>query len=352
MKITSSYRRKMINAYTQNRILVICDKDRDYAKRLADYLRKTECGYEIVLYTEPQNFVTEMNGRRASLLLIQESFMEEVDRILTEEGLELSTDADRKYILTEDRTAVSNDGNVIYKYQSAAVIVGILGEDIEAKHRIVNDARRHEGISLTGIYSPVNHTLKTTFAIALGQILSESREVLYINLEGYNGLWDLLDLKAEYNIQDLLYEYSLDPDVLSNRIVQYTVRVDGLNVLIPVRSPYELQETDPSLWLSFISSLTSLGKYEEIILDISDSVRGVMQLLNVCSKIYMPLRKDSFSMAKLKDFDDTLARYPDCETILSKLNKLKFPYFDDIDGTLNKLKSSRLGKYIRSEICG
>ena len=351
MEITSSFRRKMVNIYTQNRILVICDKDRDYAKRLADYLRKIECGYEIVIYTEPQAFVSGMNGRKAGLMLIQEGFMDEVDRLLTEEGKELSTDVDRKYILTEDRNAVSNDGNTIYKYQSAAVIVGILGEDIEVKHRIVNDARRHEGICLTGIYSPVNHTLKTTFAIALGQILSEDREVLYINFEGYNGLSCLLDLKSEYNMQDLLYEYSLDPGVLANKIMQYTEKADGLNMLIPVRSPYELQEIEPSLWLSFISSLTSLGKYEVIILDISDTVRGVMQLLNVCSNIYMPLRKDSFSLAKLKDFDDTLARYPDCEMILNKLNKLKFPYFDDIDGTLNKLKSSRLGKYIRSEIC-
>ena len=65
----------------------------------------------------------------------------------------------------------------------------------------------------------------------------------------------------------------------------------------------------------------------------------------------MPVRNDGFSLAKLKDFDEVLLRYPDREAISSKLIRLRFPYFEDIDGTLGKLKTSRLGKYIRSEIC-
>ena len=333
-----------------NRILVICDSDGEYSRRLADYLRRNDCGMEVLVYTDPEAFITDMEGRSISLLLISEGFLEKVDSYARDCGTEINIDAGRRYILLEERDTVAGE-DCIYKYQSAAVIIGLIGDDIEAKHRIVRDAGRQAGMKLIGVYSPVSHTLKTTFAMTLGQIMAEEGEVLYINLEGYNGLTELLDIRSEYSMQDLIYEYSVNPLALENLLPGYTVKADGLNVLIPVRSPYELQETDPSLWISFISSLTSLRRYDSVILDLSDSVRGIPELLNVCTRVYMPVRNDGFSLAKLKDFDEVLLRYPGHEVISSKLIRLKFPYFEDIDGTLNRLKTGKLGRYIRSEIC-
>lgn len=336
--------------HTYNKILVICDRDSEYGMRLADYFRKSECGYEVLVYTEAEAFINDMACRTVSLLLIEEAFMNEMSDHVIKGGMEVNIEAVRRYILVDDRDSVSEE-STIYKYQSAAAIVGLIGQDIEAKHRIVNDALKQNSMKLIGVYSPVNHTLKTTFALTLGQIMAEGGEILYINLEGYNGLYGLLDIRSEYNMQELLYEYSINPSGLKNMLQRYTVKADGLNVLIPVRAPYELQETDPLLWISFLSALTSMGKYDAVILDLSDCIRGIPELLNICSCVYMPVRNDGFSLAKLKDFDEVMLRYPDREAISNKLIRLKFPYFEDIDGTLGKLKTSRLGKYIRSEIC-
>ena len=188
--------------------------------------------------------------------------------------------------------------------------------------------------------------------MTLGQILAEDQKVLYINLEGYSGLFEMLDIRTEGSLLDLMYEYSLNPGDLFNFICKYTVRMDELNILIPARSPFELQEVDPSLWMSFLSDLTSSGRFGAIILDISDAVRGALDLMNVCTSIYTPLRKDSFSLAKLKDFTDMLVKCPGGEELDSRIVKLRFPYFEDIDGSLSDLKHSRLSRYIRIEICG
>ncbi len=332
-----------------NRSLIICDMDKEYSIRLADYFTRSECGYEVLVYTEPVIFAEDFINRQIDILLIREDFFTEVQKYLEEYYGDIQIEVARKYILTDDRNCESEGG--IYKYQSGGAIVAAIGEDIEARHRIVNEAVHYNGMKLLGVYSPVNHTLKTTFAITLGQILSERGRVLYVNLEGYNGLSQMLDIRSEYNLQDLLYEYSLKPGSLNDVLMKYIVKAEELEVLIPVRSPYELQEIDTDLWISFLSDLLMLGKYEVIILDISDSVRGVPELLNICTGIYMPLRKDAFSMAKLKDFDEVLMRYPGSEGIRDKLVRLKFPFFEDIDGTFNKLKTSRLGRYIRNELC-
>jgi hypothetical protein len=344
--MTFSYRRSVLN----QRRLIVCDHDRDYAAALANYIRHSECGYEVVMYSDPAIFTQDINGVDITLLLIQEDFLSEVNGLLeaSDKGEELAKV--RCYILTEDRSLCGPGSGRIYKYQSAAGIIGIIGEEIEARHRIVNETRCLEEINLIGIYSPVNHTLKTTYSIALGQILAQKQQVLYINMEGYNGLSEMMDIKSEYSFVDLMYEYSLHPEELFSVIHDYSVRFGELDVLVPPRSPFELQELEPALWLSFLSSLISSGRYGVIILDISDTVRGTFDILNVCSRIYMPLRADSFSMAKIRDFTEMILRYPGGEELNNRIVKLKFPYFEDIDGTLNDLMHSRLARYIRSEI--
>lgn len=332
-----------------NRKLVICDRDNAYCTALSEYIRRTDCGYEVVLYTEPERFCRECSGKDISLLLIQEEFQTDADNILSSSDLVAGIKAERQFVLTENREAASGTDS-IYKYQSAAHIVGIIGEDIEAAHRIVNEAKRCPGMKLIGVYSPVGHTLKTTFAMTMGQILAENQQVLYINLEGYNGLTDVLDIRSEYTLTDLIYNYSIYPDELGGMLAQYTVRFNELSVLLPARSPFELQEIEPSMWLSLISTLSGMGRFDAVILDISDAVRGIIDLLNVCTEVYMPVRKDRMAVAKLKDFDIFLSRFPNTESLTGKLKRLKFPYFDDIDTVQLNYKNSRLGRYIRQEI--
>ena len=333
-----------------NRRLIVCDCDRDYAASLADYFRRKECGYEVEAYTDPETFAADTRGRDISLLLIQEEFLNKANSHYEGEDILGSREVKRHYILTEDRSAAGYEGKTIYKYQSARNLISIIGDDIESRHRISEETGYHQGVRLIGVYSPVNHTLKSTFAMTLGQILAEERPSLYINLEGYSGLYEMLNIRTEGSLLDLMYEYSLHPEDIFNILFKYTVRIDELNVLIPARSPFELQEVEPSVWMSFLSDLTSSGRFGSIILDISDAVRGALDLMNVCSEIYTPLRKDSFSVAKLKDFTDMLLRCPGGEELDSRIVKLRFPYFEDIDGSLSNLKHSRLSRYIRNEI--
>lgn len=328
--------------------LVICDQDKEYGSALSEYIRHSDCGYEVMLYTEPERFIKDCMGEQISLLLIQEGFQSLVRDMIFQSDVLAGITADRQFVLTENREETGE--NSIYKYQSAAMIINSIGKDIKAAHRIVTEAEKSFGMKLIGVYSPIGHTLKTTFAMTLGQIMAEHEPVLYINMEGYNGLSELLDIRSEYGMMDLMYEYSLRPDELAGMLAKYIFRSDELDVMIPVRSPFELQEIEPSMWLSLFGSLTHTGRYGAVIIDMSDALRGILELLNVCTDIYMPVRKDAQAMAKLKEFEYVLSGYPGADKIKSKLIKLKFPYFDDIDGISGNHKNSRLGRYIRQEI--
>ena len=254
-------------------------------------------------------------------------------------------------ILTDSQgdSSINETGSRIafYKYQSAANIISYLSDDIRNTNIISDEIDSSVSRRLVGVYSPVNNCLKTTYSLTYGTILAEKDNVLYINLEGYNGLARLLEYENEVTLMDLLYEYSLYPDNIQEYLPKYIKQLDQLNILLPVKSPFQLQEIDVSLWLSFLRSLVQTGLFETIILDMSDTVRNVLDILNVCSDIIMPYRKDMMSMAKLKDFDEECSRYPSGEELKKKVRKIRFPYFDDIGGSLFNLKNSQLGIHIR-----
>lgn len=330
------------------RSLVICDRDKDYGSRLADYMISSECGYDVVLYTDPERFVSEWTQQTVPLLLMDEDF---TDGNTGEENTygSYGISADRYFVLTGDRDRALCAG-FLYKYQSAANIIAGMGGELKASHRIISGARNNEGSRVIGVYSPVSHVLKTTYSMTLARILASAQDVLYVNLEGFNGLSRMLDTDTELSLQDLIYEYSLRPDDLNGILPKYITASGGMNMLTPARCPYELQEIDPAMWLSFIGELVGCGRFKTIILDISDEVRGTMELLNICSVIHMPVRRDDIAVAKLKDFDDALLRYPGGEGIMSRILRLKFPYFKDMDAYALRHGNDVLGRYIRQEI--
>ncbi|MCR5358228.1 MAG: hypothetical protein K6E63_12595 [Lachnospiraceae bacterium] len=331
------------------RSMVICDRDRDYGGRLTEYIRRSECGYDVMLYTDPVRFLNEWQHKNISLLLMEEEFLSEDRAMDTGTYEEENISADVRFILTGDRNKAGWEG-VIYKYQSAAGIIACIGGELNDSIRIINDNQRSEGAGMIGVYSPVSHVLKTTYAMTLGRILSKTQNVLYVNLEGYNGLARMLDIGSDLSLQDMIYEYSLSPGSLSGLLTRYVTTVDGLDMLRPARCPDELKEVEPSMWLSFLSDPAVRGKYDSVILDLSDDVRGTIDLMNVCSIVYMPVRRDEIAVAKLKDFDDSLLRYPGGEGIMNRIVRLKFPYFEDAGTPLNSHGNGMLKRYIRQEI--
>ncbi len=329
--------------------LIICDHDREYAGRLAEYIRRSECGYEVVLYTDPARFADEWDSNGIYRLLIQEGFLDKIMGSESAAGQEIMA-VPGCYVLTGNED--SRGEGKIYKYQSASDILSAVGEELRVSHSMITEARRNEGCRMIGVYSPVSHTLKTTLAITLAQISGADKPTLYINTEGYSGLYELFDINTEYSLSDLVYEYSVHPEEIAGFISRYTVRVEDMNILLPARSSAELKEINPYMWISILNAIASTSLFSTIVMDISDEIQGVPEILNVCGQIYMPVRKDPVAMAKLRAFDEVLAGYPGGNEIRNRMIRLKFPYFDDIETTFGNLRHGKLARYIKQEIAG
>ena len=202
------------------------------------------------------------------------------------------------------------------------------------------------------MYSPVGRTMKTTFALTLGQILAKKRACLYLNLEAYSGFEYLMERKFEQTLGDLLYYLRLGSDQLVTKMGSMVQSINNLDYLPPVLSMEDIQSTTAEEWIRLLQQIIDYSNYDVIILDLGDSVSQLYQLLEQCTRIYMPIRADPVSQAKIQQFEHTLQVW-EKQAVLDRIRKIKPPYHRSTrsgTGYMDDLVWSELGDYVREMI--
>ena len=200
-----------------------------------------------------------------------------------------------------------------------------------------------------GVYSPVGRTMKTTFALTLGQILAKKRACLYLNLEACSGFEYLLERSFDQTLGDLLYYQRLGSEQLITKMGSIVQSVNNLDYLPPVLSMEDIQSTTAQEWISLLQQIIDYSNYDVVILDLSDSVSQLYKVLEQCTRIYMPIRADPVSQAKIHQFEHTLQVW-EKQMVLDRIRKIKLPYHRSSKtgiGYMDDLVWSELGDYVR-----
>lgn len=99
-----------------------------------------------------------------------------------------------------------------------------------------------------------------------------------------------------------------------------------------------------------MEEITRNSTYDTVILDFGDGVDDLYHMLNLCSKIYMPVINDAVSQAKIKQFENLLLMW-DLGEVLKKIEKIRPPYhnsFGNGENYVQQLMWSELGDYVRN----
>ncbi|HIS80318.1 MAG TPA: hypothetical protein IAB52_02475 [Candidatus Scatomonas merdavium] len=298
--------------------------------------------FEVQAFTSPQILCEYAKTQPIEILLISDKAMcEEVRRLKV----------GKLIILTEGvHNPELDQYPSVYKYQASDSVVREVmecyGAEKAARESLPQWKRQ---ASVIGIYSPVGRCQKTSFALTLGQILAKDRAVLYLNLESYSGFEQLLGEVWERNLSDLLYFLRQDNASIVHKLSGMIQSVQNLDFVPPALAPMDIQCTDVKEWLRLIDSIVSESAYEVLILDLGDCVQELYQILDVCTKVYVPVRGDSVSMAKLAQFENLLRMW-DYESVLEKLQKIKPPFYSTNrtgKGYIEELAWSEMGDYVR-----
>lgn len=299
-------------------IFAVCDLESSYACNLMDYLNeKRTTPFEVQAFTNVESLENFAKTHEIEILLISTRAMCNEIRNLP---------VRRTIILSEGEPLQDlEEYPFVYKYQSSDQILSEVMEyyveDHPQPHTLASSAKNTR---IYGIYSPVGRTRKTSFALALGEILAETKQVLYLNFESFSGFEELFGTSYRTDLSDLIYFARQKEGNLIYKFNSVVQTFHELHYIPPALSPVDIRDVSWEEWIEFLRQIISFGDYDIIILDLSDQVDELFQLLKECDRIYMPVQDDMISQAKLLQYEKLLHML-ELDEIEEKTKRIRLP---------------------------
>lgn len=313
-------------------LLLFCDAEEDYAQHMSEYLRrKGDFPWEIAIYTQIQE-LAKVQEEIDLLLIAEEAYM----------MLEGSIHAKQTVVLKEHGSLPEEKVVSIDKYQSAENIKRKLIELYRQECGV--DIRSDSKVKFIGMYSPVRRCLQTTFALTYGQLLAEKHRTLYLSFECYGSRqeWSAED---EDGLAELLYFLPQEDNFLSH-IKAVVRKVGNLDYVTPMMNGHNLLYVSVQEWLKLLHCLAECGEYEYIILDLSENMQGIFEILRFCSRIYTIVKEEPVARCKVTQYEQLLA-LQEYEDVKRKTSKYVLPLFRKLPTRLEQYTKGELAEYVR-----
>jgi len=322
-------------------LFAICDSQERYVSKLAEYFNfKKAIPFQVLAFSSVEKLIEYESHAQVELLLITEE-------LFVEHRANLS--AEHIILLNESGMELVKGYRFIYKYQSAEQIM----KQVLRIYGEIGDptmlAMVNKPIELIGVYSPVKRCLQTSFALTLGQLIAKKKKCLYLNFEPFSGFSSLMRRQYGQDLMDLMYFLSGGVEKFVYKLQGMVESIGELDYIPPALSFMDFAQMEGDSIRSFIQEIAVRTEYEVVILDLSDNLRFLFDILPGCDKIYTITRDDSIAQAKLEQYRQLL-EYMQKEDILKHTRMLPLPAFEDIPARLEELSYSQLADYIKDNI--
>lgn len=327
------------------RILAVYDPDPSFGERLADYVNQKEAEpFTAMAFSSLEKLRRYGEEHSIEILLVDEGAKGLVEDVKARQVMVLCDGE-----LVEDKV----DLPAICKYQSGDSIM----REVLASYcnRSMEPALTLLGTKavVMGVYSPVNRCLKSSLALTIGQVLARKEAVLYLNLEEYSGFSRLVCGDYRSDLSDVLYLYR-QGEYNWMRLKSMVGSWGSMDYIPPVRYGEDLNQVSPEDMARLIDRIARESGYDKIVVDIGQMGRGALALLSVCEVVYMPVKEDCISSAKLEEFEEYLEEADD-GSVREKIQKLRLPRHTGLgkgEGYLEQLLWGELGDYVRQMLNG
>lgn len=319
-----------------NHILAFFDEDQTYSDRFKKFAStRPNCPFTVYSFHEYKDLKNFSQNHPIELLVGSDTKHTSVsgnyeslysgpsDKMLAEADSLYTIPAKSIIRLSESPLNVDNgvtknlSGNgkhEIYKYQSGENILREI-MTVYGRHDVLNENRNDELSELFLVYSPIGRSGKTTFAKSLTKSLQKDLRPLYITLE------EVSDSDAESDdntcpgtLSEALYFYN-EGNLTKERIHDLIHHSEGIDHILPVRTPEDLTALSPKELKDFIEHIRTVSDMDAIILDTDSILSRIEILFPYATRIFMPVTDDPRSCKKLSLLESYLNKTQNPETI-------------------------------------
>lgn len=337
--------------YLKKKILAVCDAEAGYARRFCEYAgKKKDYPFEAAAFSSVEKLRQFCEEEEVTVLLISEQEYELSLKEIVTGGV---------IVLSEEESGGGEERS-IYKYQPCENVLREVmyycAEENMTPACIPFSGNAQRGrLRLVGLYTPVHRCMQTTFAMTLGEILAKKHNVLYLNFEGFSGLEKRLQREFMTDMSDLIYYMTNARETLFYKLKGMTQTLQRLDYIPPVFSFMDLAGITAQQWMSLFQEIERLTSYEFLILDLSEHMQGLFDILRMCEKVFTLVREDDMALSKLWQYEKLLER-TEYEDVLKKTRRCRAPMIRNVPLDLLELTHSDLadcvGKLVREEFYG
>ncbi|MCR5210170.1 MAG: hypothetical protein K6C99_08165 [Lachnospiraceae bacterium] len=325
----------------KRRSIALCDDDEKYIVKLQESLEQKEnFPFSVNTYTGVDRLKESLTDTDYELILAEEKAFDELKK-------DLMKDKDKhSLILLKERGSINDSNDFIWKYQSAEKIrKDILKICAEKGDPDVIFGSAEGRTRMIGIFSPVGRDIQTSFSLLLGQFLAKKKKVLYLNLEPFSGLSNMPGYDPESDLTDLIYYLESGKEKIRCKLESMVGNIGGLDYVSPAFSFLDLSQISESNWLLLLQTIINTGKYDYLIVDLSEMIKGLLSILRECDVVYTITGREGLAPARMKQYEELL-RQQEGNDILEHTRKVEMPTFSMLPSDLMELPYSELAGYV------
>lgn len=324
---------------SDGKVMALCDTEEEYALLMTEFLKRhKDLPWELHTYTSVAELLEREQYCPIAMLVVAESvYTEELQRL----------QPGRTVVLNESGVLRWKELPCVDKYQQAEeVLRSLLAIYMEIADVQLPRLRKNGNTVFVGNYSPVRRCMQTSFALTMSQLLAQEHRTLYLNFEHYAGMAELLPDMQTFDLADLLYFLNAEKDKFRLRMQTMLHHKGNLDYIPPMKSGQNLLTVTAAEWLGLLQKIEELGEYEYVILDLSESMQGLFDILRLCSHIFTLVREDRIARSKLLQYEQILSLY-EYEDVLDKTKRISLSHIRRLPEELEQYTKGDLADMVK-----
>ncbi|MCM1541083.1 MAG: hypothetical protein NC121_07465 [Blautia sp.] len=324
---------------TNGKVMALCDTEEEYARLMTEFLKRhRDLPWELHTYTSVAELLAREQYSPVAMLVVAESaYTEEMQKL----------QPGRTVVLNESGVLRWKELPCVDKYQQAEEVLRyLLAVYMEIADVQLPRLKKDTNVVFIGNYSPVRRSMQTSFALTMSQLLAQEHRTLYLNFEHYAGIAELLPDAQTFDLADLLYFLNAEQDKFRLRIRTMLRHKGNLDYIPPMKSGQNLLTVTPAEWLGLLQKIEELGEYEYVILDLSESMQGLFDILRMCSHIFTLVREDRVARSKLLQYEQILSLY-EYEDLLDRTKRVSLSHIRKLPEELEQYTKGDLADLVK-----
>lgn len=293
----------------------IYGEEGEYVRKLAGYIRR-RCSDSLEVKAFTKKEALEECLKKGG-----------VDCMLTEPGGESLCVQYKVWtaLLSENGAEREERGGIcIEKYQSAEQIWKLL-------LKLGGERLGGAGVPLTatdtepvfiGVVSPLHGCGKTGFGLFAGRILAGYERTLFLSLDEFSCLPEILGEGGGMAELSELYYYYSQGELSGVRLQPALCRWGEAEYLVPAGEPEDLYREGKPYEAGFFRELARVGAYRYVVIDLGNSLFCKEEILGLCSRLYLPEEDSPGGQVRMEQF----CRWLENRGLLGRALRCRLPW--------------------------